>query len=86
MGRRIKFICSLYDLYFVSREQKREKKRLKLKGKIDSYRKKLDDEKDAEEEAKIKAFGYHRCKFCKHYTAPDKMLESIASSALKFAN
>ena len=86
MGRRLNFFISLYDLFIVSREQKREKRRLKLKDKMDKYRKKLDDEKDAAEEAKMKGFGYHRCKFCKHYTAPDKMLESIASSAIKFAN
>ena len=86
MGRRMKIFFSLYDYMIISREERRERRRLKLKEKMDKYRKKLDDEKDAAEEAKMKAFGYHRCKFCKHYTAPDKILESVASSALKVGN
>jgi hypothetical protein len=86
MGKRYKYLCTLYDLVVISREERREQRRLKLKMKMDAYRKKIAHDEDEKLEAKMKAFGYNRCKDCKHYVAPDKMLESIASSALKIAN
>jgi hypothetical protein len=86
MGKRYKYFCSLYDLMIISREEKREKRRAKMRSKMDAYRHKMAEEEDLQEETTMKNFGYNRCKVCKHYVAPDKMLEGIASSALKIAN
>jgi Pyruvate/2-oxoacid:ferredoxin oxidoreductase delta subunit len=86
MGKRYKYLCNLYDLWVISNGEKRERKREKLKQKLDSHRAKKEDELDQKDEALMKTYGYHRCNSCKLYSSPDRMLESVASASLKVAN
>jgi transcription elongation factor Elf1 len=70
----------------IRREKRREKRRERLQRKMDKYKSELEAKHDGEEELKMKQLGYTRCKYCKHYMAPDKLLEAISSSVLKLAN
>ena len=84
--RRFHYIRSLYDLIVINREKRREKRRERLQRKMDKYKSELEAKHDGEEEQKMKQLGYTRCKYCKHYMAPDKLLEAISSAVIKLAN
>jgi hypothetical protein len=79
-------VWSLLDLIIIRREKRREKRRERLQRKMDKYKADLETTRDGEEELKMKQLGYTRCKYCKHYMAPDKLLEAISSSLIKLAN
>jgi hypothetical protein len=87
MGKRYKYLCNLYDLQVtIPICEWRERKREKLKQKLDKHRAKKEDDFDKQDEALMKTYGYHRCNSCKLYSSPDRMLESVASASLKVAN
>ena len=84
--RRFNYVRSLFDLMIIRREKRREKRRERLQRKMNKYKSELEAKHDGEEELKMKQLGYTRCKYCKHYMSPDKLLEAISSSLLKIAN
>ena len=90
MGKKFKYLCNLIESIVISRQETREQKhaqrRAKLQKRIDSYRARLEFDKDQETELKMKDIGYCRCELCKSYMAPDKMLQSISSASLTLAN
>jgi len=83
MGKRIKYFFNLIESIIISRQERldnrKELRREKRQARIDSYRARLEDEKDKEVALQMKAYGYCRCEKCKTYTAPDKMLQSISA-------
>ena len=83
MGKRIKYFFNLIESIIMSWQERldnrKELRREKRQARIDSYRARLEDEKDKEVALQMKAYGYCRCEKCKTYTAPDKMLQSISA-------
>jgi len=86
MGKRYKYLCSLYDLMVIASGEKRERKREKMKQKLDRHRAKVEDKLDKKDEDLMMTYGYHRCQSCKYYKSPNNQLELIASASLKVAN
>jgi hypothetical protein len=71
----------------VYREQRRKIVRERSQKRLFDYEKKKESDKDLEDQAKMHRLGFVRCeKYCKHYTHPTRMLESICECALKKAN
>jgi hypothetical protein len=79
-------VFDLINYIGIYREEKRELRKERNKKRMFEYKKKLESEKDKEDQAKMNRLGFIRCeKFCKHYTHPSRMLESICESAIKKA-
>jgi hypothetical protein len=90
MGKKSKMANNILDFVnylSVYREQRREAARERNQKRLFDYKKKIDAEKDKEDQAKMNRLGFVRCeKYCKHYTHPTRMLEAICENAVKKAN
>ena len=87
---RFPYFWSLIDYITEQRQIARAEKKLKrdekLRKLMQKYKTKQAEKADEAEEKKMHELGYTRCKHCKKYIAPDKMLEKIACEALRLAD
>jgi len=67
-------ILDFVNYLSVYRKQQREVTRERNQKRLFDYKKKIDAEKDKEDQAKMNRLGFVRCeKYCKHYTHPTRM-------------
>jgi len=81
MKRLYSYIMDTLEARHMRQVEKRERKQIKFKDRLDRHHKAKYDKKDKEDELVLCSEGHIRCIHCKHYTTPEKLLLDLAQKA-----
>jgi hypothetical protein len=85
MKRFYSYVMDCLEARELRRIEKRERKRTKFQMRLEKHHKAKAMKKDKEDELVLKAEGNVRCPHCEHYTAPEQLLQDIATKACEKA-
>jgi hypothetical protein len=80
------WLCEQVEEWSLARLKARELRKEKEHARLKAYHARLEQEADAQEEARMSSLGFARCKRCSYYTSPEATLEQVSVAALKAAS